>query len=93
VFISFAYPKETNQRKGQPRQCFSPLSENIENLFKVIPSGRLTEDAVGAFEDFQIFSDSRQCRPAVWAGQRSTTLTDFHKRLQNNKRFLFGAYF
>jgi len=96
AFISFACPKETNQRKGRPRRCFNPparlnsrsgrLSENIENLFKVVPSGRLTENAVGAFEDFQIFSDSRQYWPAVWEGQRSANLAVSRDGLLNNKR-------
>jgi hypothetical protein len=67
-----------------------PLSENIENLFKVVPSGCLTEDAVGAFEDFQIISDSRQFPPAVWAGQRSATLATGCGKLGNIMVFVWA---
>jgi len=42
-----------------------------EDLKKILL--RQPQDAGGAFEDFLIFSDSRQCWPAVWAGQRSNT--------------------
>jgi len=54
-------------RKGPPGECFSPLSENIENLCKVV----LTQHSwsgnpacSGAFADFQMFSDSRHRRLA-----------------------------
>ncbi len=83
-------------RRRQPRQCFNPparlnsrsgrLSKILKIYSKLSRSAGLadTGDAVGAFEDFQIFSDSRQCWPAVWAGQRSSTLAIRCNRLRNN---------
>ncbi|HNW69198.1 MAG TPA: hypothetical protein PKI01_02250 [Bacteroidales bacterium] len=57
-------------KKDSPAECFPPLSENIENLDKVIPtplSG--SGDADGAFADFLMFSNSRPPTPP--AGQAS----------------------
>jgi len=49
-------------RKGPPGECFSPPSENIENLSKVVPTQHSWSGnpaCGGAFADFQMFSDSR----------------------------------
>jgi len=73
-------------RRRQPRRCFSALSENIENLNKVVPSANRTGNAVSAFVDFLMFSDSRQYWPAVWACLRSATLA-VRRGLRNYKRF------
>jgi len=54
-------------RKGPPGECFIPLSENIENLCKVVltqHSWSGNPASGGAFADFQMFSDSRHRRPA-----------------------------
>ncbi|HOY31818.1 MAG TPA: hypothetical protein PKW80_08080 [Bacteroidales bacterium] len=54
-------------KKGPPVECFSPLSENNENLSKVVPTqhSRSGNPACsGAFADFQMFSDSRHRRLA-----------------------------
>jgi len=54
-------------RKGHPGERFNPLSENIENLCKVVPTSYAASEnpaCGGAFADFQMFSDSRHCRPA-----------------------------
>jgi len=54
-------------KKGHPGECFSPLSENIENLCKVVPTQHSWSGnpaCGGAFADFQMFSDSRHRRLA-----------------------------
>ncbi|GEM_PF-5548557 len=64
--ILFCLSKKVN-KKGPPVECFSPLSENNENLSKVVPTqhSRSGNPACsGAFADFQMFSDSRHRRLA-----------------------------
>jgi len=54
-------------KKGPPGECFSPLSENIENLCKVVLTSYAASGKPrcgGAFADFQMFSDSRHRRLA-----------------------------
>ncbi|HOY32145.1 MAG TPA: hypothetical protein PKW80_09725 [Bacteroidales bacterium] len=54
-------------RKGHPGECFSPLSENIENLCKLVTTSYAASGnpaCGGAFADFQMFSDSRHRRLA-----------------------------
>jgi len=54
-------------KKGPPGECFLPLSENIENLCKVVPTSYAASGnpaCGGAFADFQMFFDSRHRWPA-----------------------------
>ncbi|HOY32144.1 MAG TPA: hypothetical protein PKW80_09720 [Bacteroidales bacterium] len=54
-------------KKRPPGECFSPPSENIENLSKVVPTQHSWSGnpaCGGAFADFQMFSDSRHRRLA-----------------------------
>jgi len=47
-------------KKRPPGECFSPPSENIENLSKVVPTQHSwSGNTYGDFADFQMFSDSR----------------------------------
>jgi len=64
------------------------LSQKILKIYSKLFRPRVrTEDADGAFEDFLIFSDSRQHRPAVWAGLRSATLVVRRNELRNDSVF------
>jgi len=66
------FQKKRTKEKDSPAECFTPLSENNENLSKVVPSASwLTADAVGAFEDFLSFSDSQPPHAAVRACRRT----------------------
>jgi len=44
-----------NQRKGQPRRCFHPLSENIENLIKVFLTLTVRKTPAAPLKIFKYF--------------------------------------